>query len=254
MVPTAKIRTESVSAFADRADIRDDEPRRLGPDGTVGQDLRPWRPLGLGATLRSEHPSDSGGKAMVTSTTESAGSQGVLKDDPSGQEAPSPAPAAGRRDLRMLSPEECLSLLEPGGVGRVGFMSGGRVAILPVNFAVAGKAIIFRTAPDTLLAAYGNAPVSFEADRLDEAHREGWSVLVQGHAHKVTSEHEVQRLEHVTHLEPWASGARDVYVRIMPARITGRIRRLVHRPGHGRAGCRAAVGPAAPRRDRSAAR
>jgi hypothetical protein len=96
--------------------------------------------------------------------------------------------------------------------------------ILPVNFAVAGKTIIFRTGPDTLLAAYGDAPVSFEADRRDKVRREGWSVLVQGHAHKVTSEHEVRRLEHATHLEPWASGARDVYIRITPARISGRRR------------------------------
>jgi nitroimidazol reductase NimA-like FMN-containing flavoprotein (pyridoxamine 5'-phosphate oxidase superfamily) len=122
----------------------------------------------------------------------------------------------------MLGPEECLSLLEPGGVGRVGFTSAEGVVILPVNFAVAGKAIIVRTAPDTLLAAHANAQVSFEADRLDEERRKGWSVLVQGHAHKVTSEHEVQRLEHVTHLEPWAGGARDVWVRITPARISGR--------------------------------
>jgi nitroimidazol reductase NimA-like FMN-containing flavoprotein (pyridoxamine 5'-phosphate oxidase superfamily) len=126
------------------------------------------------------------------------------------------------RDLRTLAPEECLSLLEPGGVGRIGFPSSGWVVILPVNFAVAGKTIIFRTAPDTLLAAYGNGPVSFEADRLDEVQHEGWSVLVHGHAHKVTSEQEIQHLEHVTYLEPWADGARDVYVRITPARISGR--------------------------------
>jgi nitroimidazol reductase NimA-like FMN-containing flavoprotein (pyridoxamine 5'-phosphate oxidase superfamily) len=131
-------------------------------------------------------------------------------------------PAAGGQDLRTLIPEECLSLLQPGGVGRVGFTSAEGVVILPVNFALAGKTIVFRTAPDTVLAAHGNAPVSFEADRLDEARREGWSVLVQGHAHKVTSEHEVQRLENATHLEPWASGARDVYVRITPVRISGR--------------------------------
>ena len=31
-----------------------------------------------------------------------------------------------------------------------------------------------------------------------------------------------QRLEDGTHLEPWAPGARDVYVRIVPAKITGR--------------------------------
>ncbi|HEV2243497.1 MAG TPA: hypothetical protein VGR98_20800, partial [Streptosporangiaceae bacterium] len=32
----------------------------------------------------------------------------------------------------------------------------------------------------------------------------------------------VQRLESRMHLEPWAPGARDVYVRIVPAQITGR--------------------------------
>ena len=149
------------------------------------------------------------------------GSRGVLSDDPSGQESSGSAPAGGR-DLRVLSPAECFGLLEPGGVGRVGFTSVDGIVIVPVNFAVAGKTIIFRTGPETLLAAYGNAPVSFEADRLDEAHREGWSVLIQGHAHKVTSEQEVRRLEHGTHLEPWAGGARDVYLRITPAQISGR--------------------------------
>jgi hypothetical protein len=85
-----------------------------------------------------------------------------------------------------------------------------------------GKGIVFRTAPDTLLAVYADGQVSLEADHLDQAHREGWSVLVQGHAHTVTDEREVKRLEDRTHLEPWAGGARDVYVRITPARISGR--------------------------------
>ncbi len=131
-------------------------------------------------------------------------------------------PATSKRVLRTLSPAECFDLLEPGGIGRVGFMSAGGIMMLPVNFAVAGKTIIFRTAPDTLLALYANAKVSFEADRLDEALREGWSVLVQGHAHKVADEREMIRLEHETQLEPWAAGARDVYVRITPNQISGR--------------------------------
>jgi len=113
-------------------------------------------------------------------------------------------------------------LLEPGGVGRIGFLSVEGIEMLPVNFAVAGKTVVFRTAPDTLLAAYASAPVSFEADHLDEASREGWSVLVQGHAHKIADEHEVRRLEQGTCLEPWAGGARDVWVRITSTRISGR--------------------------------
>jgi nitroimidazol reductase NimA-like FMN-containing flavoprotein (pyridoxamine 5'-phosphate oxidase superfamily) len=94
--------------------------------------------------------------------------------------------------------------------------------MLPVNFAVTGKAIIFCTAPDTLLAVYADGQVSFEADHLDEALRAGWSVLVHGRAHKVTDERGVKCLEDRTHLQPWAGGARDVYVRIVPTRISGR--------------------------------
>jgi len=139
-----------------------------------------------------------------------------------GRESRAPAPAAGGRVLRTLSPAECFDLLEPGGIGRVGFTAAAGVMMLPVNFAVTGKAIIFRTAPDTLLAVYANGRVSFEVDHLDEALREGWSVLVHGRAHTVTDEHDVRRLEDRTHLEPWAGGARDVYVRIAPIRISGR--------------------------------
>ncbi len=126
------------------------------------------------------------------------------------------------RSLRTLSPAECFDLLEPGGIGRVGFTCAEGIMMLPVNFALTGKAVVFRTAPDTLLALYADAQVSFEVDHLDEARHEGWSVLVHGHAHKVTGERDVKNVEHVTHLEPWAGGARDVYVRITPIRISGR--------------------------------
>ena len=130
--------------------------------------------------------------------------------------------SAGARDLRTLSPAECFGLLEPGGVGRVGFAAADGIMILPVNFAVMRKTIVFRTAPDTLLAVYADGRVSFQSDHLDEALHSGWSVLVHGYAHKVTDEREVKRLEERTNLEPWAAGSRDVYVRITPARISGR--------------------------------
>src|SRR5208282_5421106 len=101
-----------------------------------------------------------------------------------------------------LNPGECFDLLEPGGIGRVGFTSADGIMMLPVNFAMTGKTIVFRTAPDTLLAVHANAQVSFEVDRFDEAHREGWSVLVHGRAHEITDEREVRHLEDRTHLEP----------------------------------------------------
>lgn len=150
--------------------------------------------------------------------------------NPRGQQPGGAGPAAGGCNLLRLSLAECFSLLEAGGVGRVGLTSAQGIEILPVNFAVARKTVIFRTAPDTLLAAYGHAPVSFETDRLDPENHEGWSVLVQGHAHKVSSEQEIARLEQSTSLVPWAAGARDVWVRITPTRISGR---RVQRPALG---------------------
>jgi nitroimidazol reductase NimA-like FMN-containing flavoprotein (pyridoxamine 5'-phosphate oxidase superfamily) len=157
----------------------------------------------------------------MTAWREPANSRDVLGALPS-REPPATESAARERALRTLGPAECFDLLEPGGIGRVGFTSVDGIMMLPVNFAVTGKTIIFRTAPDTLLALYANAQVSFEVDRFDEALHEGWSVLAQGHAHKVTDEREVKHLEDGTHLEPWAAGARDVYIRIALTRISGR--------------------------------
>ena len=83
--------------------------------------------------------------------------------------AASALPPAGA--LRTLSPAECFDLLEPGGVGRIGFASAAGIIMVPVNFVVAGKTIVFRTAPDTLLAVHANGQVSFEADRYEERTR-----------------------------------------------------------------------------------
>jgi nitroimidazol reductase NimA-like FMN-containing flavoprotein (pyridoxamine 5'-phosphate oxidase superfamily) len=136
--------------------------------------------------------------------------------------APPAGSGARPHALRTLSPSECFDLLEPGGIGRVGFSSVNGIMMLPVNFAVSAKTIVFRTAPDTLLALYSDAQVSFEADCLDEGLHLGWSVLVRGRAHRVTDEREVKRLQDVTNLQPWAAGARDIYVRITPTEISGR--------------------------------
>jgi nitroimidazol reductase NimA-like FMN-containing flavoprotein (pyridoxamine 5'-phosphate oxidase superfamily) len=157
----------------------------------------------------------------MTTGNRPANSRDTLTASPC-RETTAAGPAAGEHELRTLSPEECFDLLEPGGVGRVGFASAAGVVILPVNFAVTEKTVVVRTAPDTQLAAYADGPVSFEVDHIDEVRHAGWSVLVQGRAHTVTEERVVKRLEDRTHLQPWAAGARDVYVRIVPNQISGR--------------------------------
>jgi len=142
---------------------------------------------------------------------------GAGTGQPPGRGGPSGHPV-----LQTLTAAECYDLLSPGGVGRVAFTAADGPVVLPVNFAMAGQTVIFRTAPDTLLAGYLDGPAGFEVDRLDEALSQGWSVLVSGRAVRVTSEAEVRRLEQYAGVRPWAGGARAVYVRIIPRRITGR--------------------------------
>ncbi|MFC4536050.1 helix-turn-helix domain-containing protein [Sphaerisporangium dianthi] len=138
-------------------------------------------------------------------------------DRPPGQGRPAVRPV-----LRALGRDECLRLISPGGVGRVAFSGPTGPAAFPVNYAFQDGAIVFRTRAggpmDQSLrsGAEGvDVKVGFEVDHIDEARREGWSVLVQGPAHHL-SPGEGQGVE------PWAGGGRDLCVRIVPHEITGR--------------------------------
>jgi len=124
--------------------------------------------------------------------------------------------------LHSLTPDECYLLLSAGRIGRVVFSTADGPVAFPVNYAMAGQVVVLRTGADTELASRLDCPVGFEVDRFDQTLREGWSVLVTGRAARVTSERQIRRLEAGTSLEPWADGARDVYVQITPYRITGR--------------------------------
>jgi Pyridoxamine 5'-phosphate oxidase len=57
-------------------------------------------------------------------------------------------------------------------------------------------------------------------DSIDLATRQGWSVLIQGPAHHVTGAGEDAVRE--AGVESWAPGPRELFVRIVPSRITGR--------------------------------
>ncbi len=129
---------------------------------------------------------------------------------------------ASRPLLQTLSPAECHDLLASGGVGRVVFDSADGPVVLPVNFAMASQTVVLRTGADTQLAARLDCQVGFEVDQLDEALSQGWSVLIIGHATRVRKEEQVRYFEAHANLHPWAGGARDVYVQIMPRRISGR--------------------------------
>jgi nitroimidazol reductase NimA-like FMN-containing flavoprotein (pyridoxamine 5'-phosphate oxidase superfamily) len=131
-----------------------------------------------------------------------------------------PADHAG---LEILPYDECLRLLTTVPMGRVSFFADGEIVVLPVNHVMDGHDPVFRTARGSKLsAAEGQDVVAFEADTYDERTRSGWSVLVNGRAHAIYEDPEIQRLSRLG-LRPWVTPAdRPFWIRIRPSSITGR--------------------------------
>jgi nitroimidazol reductase NimA-like FMN-containing flavoprotein (pyridoxamine 5'-phosphate oxidase superfamily) len=132
------------------------------------------------------------------------------------------------RELEELDVAECLRLITPGGIGRIAYSGRYGPTVYPVNYRLYQGMIVFRTAPDSptdsdLRTGIPGAEyrVAFEIDAFDSGAREGWSVLIQGSAHLMDSEPERADVR-AAGVEPWPTGDRDQFVRIMPSRITGR--------------------------------
>ncbi|WP_101785316.1 helix-turn-helix domain-containing protein [Nonomuraea indica] len=147
----------------------------------------------------------------------------LLGEAPSGDEGG----AAAGTHLDELDEEECLRLLSPGGVGRIAYNGRYGPTVLPVNYRVARGAVVFRTTAGGAMEADLRTGlegveylVAFEVDRIEEDTRTGWSVLVQGSLHHVTDEELAEA--QASGVSPWAGGDRRQYLRIAPARMTGR--------------------------------
>jgi nitroimidazol reductase NimA-like FMN-containing flavoprotein (pyridoxamine 5'-phosphate oxidase superfamily) len=145
-----------------------------------------------------------------------------------GDEMTGYAPETGGTAPEVLDEAECLRLLASAEVGRLAYAGRYGPTVLPVNFVLHEGTIVFRTAHDSptdedLRTGIDDAEykVAFEVDELDSAAREGWSVLVQGSVHHVSSEAERASVREAG-VEPWAGGDRELFLRIRPTRITGR--------------------------------
>ena len=128
-----------------------------------------------------------------------------------------------RSGLEVIGRDECLDLLRSEEVGRLGFVRHGAPLVLPVNYAMDGECVVFRTAPGSKLSAAGRASACFEIDGFDREARHGWSVLVTGRLEEVT-EHQATELGRLrsTGVTPWAPEGRHHWMRVVPAVISGR--------------------------------
>ena len=128
-----------------------------------------------------------------------------------------------RSGIEVLDRDQCLALLETDVVGRLAVIAGGSPAVFPVNYAMDGDAVVFRTAAGTKLDAGRRAPACFEIDSFDRDGRTGWSVVVSGRLEEVTS-FDGAVLERVKALpvDVWAEGEKEHWMRLVPHVITGR--------------------------------
>ncbi len=75
--------------------------------------------------------------------------------------------------------------------------------MLPVNYKVHDGAIVFRTAQNSQTGedlqtgiAHAEYQVAFEIDQINPETRDGWSVLIHGPAHHMTSDSELAAVRH----------------------------------------------------------
>jgi nitroimidazol reductase NimA-like FMN-containing flavoprotein (pyridoxamine 5'-phosphate oxidase superfamily) len=124
--------------------------------------------------------------------------------------------------LEILGTDACWELLGRSAVGRLAVVADNRPEIYPVNYALDGRTIVFRTDVGSKLAALdGNPNVCFEIDSVDKPSRSGWSVMVQGQAKAVRDPGELAVL-HALPLDFWAVGDKPDFVRIVPTVVSGR--------------------------------
>lgn len=125
-----------------------------------------------------------------------------------------------RSPTRQLSEEECWERLAAAPYGRVAATAAGEIDIFPVNHAVDGGTIVFRTSAGTkLLELTIRHRVAFEVDGYTDA--DAFSVVVKGDAEEFDRQSEVAAAERLG-ITPWAPEEKDRWVRITPVEVHGR--------------------------------
>lgn len=126
-------------------------------------------------------------------------------------------------ELEVLTEDQCRELLATRNIGRVAFSLDEQPEIFPVNYATDGSVVVFRTAEGSRLQDAVKKRVAFEVDDWNATSGIGWSVVVKGVAEEITGAidpfAEALRRRPVV---PLAPGAREFWMAVYPAEVTGR--------------------------------
>ncbi len=127
---------------------------------------------------------------------------------------------APQAPITELTEKDSWDLLSSVSLGRLVTTVAGWTEIFPVNFVVQDRTLLFRTAEGTkLLTSVLNEHVVFEADDHNVA--EGWSVVLRGTAHMLSTSEEIDKAERAG-LYPWVATQKLRFVRVTPESLTGR--------------------------------
>ena len=125
--------------------------------------------------------------------------------------------------VQRLDGDECWELLEGEEFGRLAYRLVDEVHIVPINYIVDGRSILFRTASgNKLLAAALHSDVALEIDWHDDT--SAWSVVARGHLQQL-EEDEEHRVDDLP-LHPWVPTLKYDVVELVPEMGTGRSFRL----------------------------
>ena len=124
---------------------------------------------------------------------------------------------------QQLSHIECLEHLASRSFGRIAVLDDGRPLIFPVNYALDGDTVVFRSDIGTKFSAAVLGRVAFEIDGVDEDAQTGWSVIVQGVGYELIAAHDARSAQlHQLDLEPWVPGDKVRWVAVRADTISGR--------------------------------
>jgi uncharacterized protein len=133
--------------------------------------------------------------------------------------------------VTTLSADECWELLEAEEFGRLAYRLVDEVHVVPINYLVDNRSLLFRTAGgNKLLAAALHSDVALEIDWHDDL--SAWSVVARGQLRRLPEDQE-DRIEDLP-LRPWVPTLKYNVVELIPTDVTGRFFRLQRpEPDHG---------------------
>lgn len=125
--------------------------------------------------------------------------------------------------ITELDHAACWAALSAHEFGRLAYRLADEVNLVPLNYTVVGRRLLFRTAEGSkLLGIVMHPDVAFEIDRYGET--SGLSVIVRGKA-RLLEEDEARRAD-TSRLRSWLPTLKYNVVEIDPVAITGRRFRL----------------------------